>query len=46
METAAMAVAQQAAGSLGGGGIALAILVGFAVVLVISAFQLASIKGR
>jgi hypothetical protein len=46
METAAMAVAQQAAGSLGGGGVVLAILVGLAVVMVISAFQMASIKGR
>ena len=46
METAAMAVAQQAAGSLGGSGVVLAILVGLAVVMVISAFQMASIKGR
>ena len=46
METAAMAVVQQAAGSLGGGGIALAILVGLAVVMVISAFQMANVQSR
>ena len=46
MGTAAMAVATQAAGTLGGGGVVLAILIGLAVVLVISAFQLASIRSR
>ena len=36
----------QVAGSLGGGGVPLAVLVGLAVTLVVSAFQLAKIRSR
>ena len=46
MGTAAMELATQAAGSLGGGGIVLAILIGLAVVMVISGIQMANIESR